>query len=297
MSEILKSPALKIATGSVMISFSAIFVKLTTTGPTVDGFYRMLFGVIGLVVIALVRKKPFHPNAQSITLACLAGILFALDISFWHRSIEHIGPGLATIIINLQVFILGAMGFIFYNEEVTWKYMLAIPIALVGMYLLIGTGWRLHGTNYKIGILQCMVAMLSYTYYIVVLRASQQTKQPLPAITNLAIICFTSAVLLGIIAYFSGESFLPSTDIDWFWLVLYGIFGQILGWLLITQGLPYISITRAGFLLLLQPACSFIWDIIFFDRVTVTEEVFGALLTLAAIFLSNTARQETRKTE
>ncbi|MCB1827750.1 MAG: EamA family transporter, partial [Coxiellaceae bacterium] len=116
--------------GSVMISFSAIFVKLTTTGPTVDGFYRMLFGGIGLVIITLIRKENYRANWPSYAFATLAGVLFALDLTFWHQSIMHIGPGLATVIVNLQVFILGIIGFTLYGDLINWKYAFSIPIAM-----------------------------------------------------------------------------------------------------------------------------------------------------------------------
>lgn len=286
----LKSPSFEIALGSILISFSSVFVKLTTTGPTVDGFYRMLFGAIGLFVMALIRKESFAGDKRGYILAIIAGVMLAFDLTFWHRSIHHIGPGLATIIINLQVFVLGLIGFLYYGEKVNWKYMLSIPVAIMGMYLLIGTGWQTHGGDFKLGIVQCFIAMLAYTLYIFNLRASQQTARHMATIPNLTIVCVASTMVLGLIALYTGESFMVNQQIDWLWLVLYGIFGQILGWLLISRGLPHISITRAGFLILLQPAGSFLWDILFFNRVTVGAEVFGAVLTLIAIFINNTGR-------
>lgn len=35
---------LRLLLGAVMISFSAVFVKLTTVAPTVSAFYRMFWG-------------------------------------------------------------------------------------------------------------------------------------------------------------------------------------------------------------------------------------------------------------
>jgi hypothetical protein len=46
-------------------------------------------------------------------LVCACGLFFALDLFCWHASILHIGPGLATIIDNFQVFVLTTVGILF----------------------------------------------------------------------------------------------------------------------------------------------------------------------------------------
>ncbi len=43
--------------GATMISFSAVFVKLAHVGPTVAGFYRMFFGGLILVFLALLGRQ------------------------------------------------------------------------------------------------------------------------------------------------------------------------------------------------------------------------------------------------
>ena len=75
---------------------------------------------------------------------------------------------------------------------------------------------------------------------------------------------------------------------NFIWLLLYGIFGQVLGWLLISAALPKIKLTVAGFLLLLQPALAFVWDITIFQRPTPMIEIAGSCITLLAIYLSST---------
>src|SRR6056297_1963711 len=98
--------AIQVAVGAIMVSFSAVFVKLSTVQPTMDAFYRMLFGGAILFLMALLRRESLWVDKKSFFFACLAGALFACDLSLWHKSILFIGPGLATIILNLQVFVL-----------------------------------------------------------------------------------------------------------------------------------------------------------------------------------------------
>jgi drug/metabolite transporter (DMT)-like permease len=57
-----------------------------------------------------------------------------------------------------------------------------------------------------------------------------------------------------------------------------------LGWSLISTAMRQIPATVAGLVLLLQPALSFVWDVLIFHRPTAVHEVFGVVLILGAIF-------------
>ncbi len=286
-------PQLQIIVGSIMISFSAVFVRLTSMGPTVDGFYRMLFGGVILAAIAILNRQKLLGNRRAMLFVALAGLFFSLDLIFWHRAIDPIGPGMATIIVNLQVFILIFLGLVFYGDKVKKAFYIAIPLAAIGMYFLIGMRWGELSESYRIGIYQCLIAMLSYTCYIIALRKSQQVKNKIPVIANLALISLISAVILGVVGFAQKESFVITSWVNFSWLFLYGIFGQVLGWLLISYGLPKVRLSVAGFLLLLQPALSFVWDIWFFNRTTPMIQVAGVLITLLAIYISSISRVTT----
>lgn len=288
----IKNASLQIALGSVMISFSGVFVKLTSTGPTVDGFYRMFFGCIGLVIIALLQKQKFFGSPKSFLLSMIAGILFASDLSFWHQSILYIGPGLATIIVNMQVFALGLIGCLWFKDSINWRYLASIPFAMLGMYLLVGTQWNLHGDDYRNGIWLGVAALTAYSFYIIFLRESQRCLNAPKSVSNLAIICFFSSVVLAFVSHHRHESFMATNPSDWLLLILYGVVCQILGWLLIAKGLAHTSVSRAGFFLLLQPAFALIWDILIFHRTTLMSEYLGAAITFFAIYLSNTGREQ-----
>lgn len=285
-----KKAAVQVAIGAVMVSFSAVFVKLSSVQPTMDAFYRMLFGGMILLIIALLRKEAFWIDKKAFFIAILAGILFAFDLSLWHRSILFIGPGLATIIINLQVFVLTFIGYLIYKEKLSLKFLFALPLALLGMYLLVGYNWTSYGKEFHLGVTLALIATCFYTSYIFAIRRSQTLEYKYKPVMNLAISSLAAAATAAIIALFQGEHFSISVPLDWIWLIMYGIFGQVLGWLLISMGLPKIKLSLAGFLLLLQPALAFIWGITIFREVPALVEIIGAIVTLVAIYLSSTAK-------
>ena len=281
-----------VAIGSVFIGFSAIFVKIIPMPSTVVGYYRMLFGALGLFIIGIIRREKYFHSWGAIGFAALAGFFLAIDVFSWQVSIRLIGPGLATIIGNLQIFILAAVGILIYKETVNWKFYIALPLALFGLYLLVGFHWQTFSMDYRSGVYFGLLAALTYGLYTTTLRHSHQLDNPnaLKPIPNITWVSLFSALCLGLAAKFQHESFSIPTSHDWVLLLNYALFGQLLGWLFILIGLPYLRISIAGFLLLLQPICSFVLDIVIFHRSTPLHEWIGVIITLLAIYLSLVAR-------
>jgi drug/metabolite transporter (DMT)-like permease len=78
-------------------------------------------------------------------------------------------------------------------------------------------------------------------------------------------------------------------------LLAYGVTAQVVGWLLISRGLPHVEAGRAGLILLLQPSLAFVWDILFFHRPTDAADVTGAVLALVAIYLGTRGHVRARE--
>ena len=135
-----KHPLTMILLGAVFISFSGVFVKLAEISPTGSAFYRVLFGGCILLFPAVYNKELAIPTQEQFWLMVFCGFAFALDLFIWHESIMYIGPGLATILGNFQVFILSAIGILFLGEPLRGRFLAAIPLAVGGLFLIFGDG-------------------------------------------------------------------------------------------------------------------------------------------------------------
>jgi drug/metabolite transporter (DMT)-like permease len=279
--------------GAILISFSAVFVNMAHVGPSVSAFYRVFFGGIILAVISLVRGDSFWAGKKAFKLVLLAGITFTLDLFFWHRSIIYVGPGLATILGNFQVFFVAGFAIFFLGEKPTLKLLLAIPMAVAGLFMIIGFDWAEAGSNYHIGVFLGLFTAISYTVYLLILRYSQRITTRLSIYSNLAIISLISAAFLGLEIFLRGQESFAIPDLQtWGALLGLGIVSQVLGWILISYGLPKMDASIAGLLLLLQPALAFTWDILFFGRSASAIIISGAILTIVAIYLGSTGRRK-----
>lgn len=281
--------------GAAMVSFTSVFVELANVGPTVSAFYRMLFGGGILLLITLIRRDRLWFGIKSLAIPFLCAFLFSLDLFFWHRSINFVGPGLATILGNMQVFFVAVLAVWLLKEKLGWRLIVAIPFAVVGLFLIVRTGWGQQGGDVKMGVLYGLLTALSYALYILVLRRSQseEQKRRYSLFANMAWISLMSAAMLGVTVWIEPKAHFAIPDLQsWAALIGLGIMGQVLGWVCISKGLPRVDASVAGLALLLQPALAFIWDIWFFNRSTTGLEYLGAGIVLTAIYLGSSKKKK-----
>ena len=286
------SPLVSVLIGAGCISFSAVWVKLTTVPPTVSAFYRVFFGFLILLAICLVRREYHALGLRQLLWGLLCGLFFALDLFCWHASIGFVGPGLATILANFQVFILAGAGLLFLGERLQLHFLLAVPIALGGLYLLVGGPWQSLGTDYRWGLVYGLLTALCYSGFLLILRKLQQEAPSFSFFFNLMLVSGASALFLGLWLAGSSTSFVIPDSTNWLALISLGLFSQTIGWALIAGGMPRLRASLTGLVLLMQPLLSFVWDVSLFDRPTTLVNWVGVTGTLLALYLGMLGKAE-----
>jgi drug/metabolite transporter (DMT)-like permease len=284
---LLGNPTLRLFIGAALISLSPVWVKLVSVSPTTSGFYRVLIGGAALALYLLISGQRLQLPKRTWNILLLAAVFFALDLWFWHRSIYYIGPGLSTLLANFQVFIMTAAGIIFLRESPRPVQLIAIPLAVVGLALIVGLDWTGLPPGYRLGIIFGLLTAASYAAYLLCLRESRAGSQHQLPSREVAIISLVTAVILGISALLEGESLAIGSLQDAVWLGAYGLLSQCIGWMFIASSLPHVSTTEAGIALLLQPTLSFAWDVLFFARPMTATELLGAAIALLAIYMGS----------
>lgn len=275
--------------GAVMISFSAVWVKLAQVTPTASALYRVGFGSLFLTVVLLVRRENPWRGWSCMGMALAAALFFALDLFTWHRSIGYVGPGLATILGNFEVFLVPLAGLLLYGERPGLRFMASVPLAVAGLILLVGVRWDQLTADYRIGIYYGLGTAVFYTGFLVILRKVQSHPSKPSAALSLLVVSAATAVYLAAEMLRTGESFAIPDPRSAMALVALGLMSQTVGWLLITHALPRIPAAVAGLVLLLQPSLAFVWDVLFFDRTTTATAWLGVAVALLAIYLGATS--------
>ncbi|MFB3064612.1 MAG: EamA family transporter, partial [Gammaproteobacteria bacterium] len=235
---------IRLLIGAVLISFSAVFVTVLSVPPTVSAFYRLLFGGGFLLLYILATKRSLARALTGLLAIFLAAAFFAADLWTWHRSIIYVGPGLATMLANFQVFFLALAGVLFFGERWRWQLMVAIPMALLGLGMIVGFDWRILTVEYRTGIWLGLLTAVFYAAYILSLRRARTDGRRRSAVADLALVSLISAAVLGVGAVAAGDSLALSWSEDLGILLAYALVAQVFGWLLIAHSLAQVPASR-----------------------------------------------------
>ena len=282
---------IKMLVAAIIISTSSVWVKTAAVAPSVSGFYRMFIGGTVLLAICFIQRLRLWHNTKHLLWLFLAGFFFACDLFFWHRSIFFVGPGLATVLGNFQVFFMALAGYLFYREIIGLTFFIGLVSTMTGLFLMVGINWSDLTGDYQLGVIYGILTAVAYTGFMLSLRHVQTDESGLSAIANLGIASIFTALILFIELTFEGLDITLPNSQAWISLLILGVFCQVIGWLLITQSMPKLSTSIVGVLLLLQPALSMLWDILFFYRPMSKMDIIGLGMVLFGVYLATVKKR------
>src|SRR5204862_485659 len=132
-------PAVTAVAGAVTIAFSAILVRLSHATPSTAAVFRCAYAVPLLALLAWVERRRYGPRSRrDVMLSIVAGAFFAADLICWHHAIGDVGAGLATVLGNLQVVLVGLLAWALLAERPDRRVLAAIPVVLAGVILISG---------------------------------------------------------------------------------------------------------------------------------------------------------------
>ena len=119
--------------GACVIGLSPILVRLSDTGPAAAGFWRLFFA---LPLLAVMTVRTSGPLGRPSRIALIAGVMFALDLGFWHYGIKYTSVTNATVLSNLTPVVVTAFAWIFLKERPRGLFLVAVAVAMAGVWLM-----------------------------------------------------------------------------------------------------------------------------------------------------------------
>jgi drug/metabolite transporter (DMT)-like permease len=277
--------------GAACLSTGAVWVKLAEVPPSVSAFWRMAFGALFLGLWLLATRRPFLARGKGSGLYLLAAAAFAVDLFLYHRSILLVGPGLATLLANFQVFVLALVGGLLLREALGPRFFVGLGTAVLGLWLIVGLGWDAFAPEYRLGVWLGLATALAYATYILLLRRAQQAVGASRPETGLWQVSLACALMMWLSVAIEGHSVVVSDLHSLGYLATLGLVTQVGGWLFILYAIPRLPASLVGLLLLLQPSLAFVWDVWLFERPVGRAEAVGIMLALTGIFFGTVRRR------
>src|SRR5437588_11801966 len=127
-------PVAAVLVGAVAIAFSGILFRLSHVSPTTGAFYRCVWALPPLWLLSRREDRRFGPRPlRARRLAWIAGMFFAADLVLWHNAVEQVGAGLATVLGNTQVVLVGLLAWALLHERPHRSALAAIPVVGIGV--------------------------------------------------------------------------------------------------------------------------------------------------------------------
>ena len=281
------------AGGAFVIAFSAILVRLADVSPSTAAVFRCAYALPLLAALAMIeRRRHGSRTSRERSVALLAGVFFAADLTFWHHSIAAVGAGLATVLGNVQVVLVGVIAWVALGERPHRRSAQAVPVVLLGVVLISGAlGSGAYGDDPLLGTVYGLLTALTYAIFILLLRrAGADARRPAGPLFDASLSSAVFAALAGVAL--GDVDFAPALESQ-AWLVTLALSSQVLGWLLISVSLPRLPALLTAITLTLQPVGSVLLSVVLLSEDPSAVQLAGVAIVIAGIVLATAQARRT----
>jgi drug/metabolite transporter (DMT)-like permease len=267
--------------GALTIAFSAILVRKADVSPATAAVFRCAYALPVLGLLAWIERRRHGPRTpREIRLSLWAGAFFAADLICWHYAIADVGAGLATVLGNLQVVLVGVLAWMTLGERPEARVVYAVPVVLFGVVLISGAlGHGAYGADPVRGVIFGVATGVTYAGFILMLRQSgRDLRRPVGPLFEATASATVFALITGLII---GDVNLAPSWPSHAWLLVLALSSQVVGWLLISVSLPRLPAALTSVLLTIQPVGSVLLGVILLGEAPSALQLAG----VAAIFV------------
>jgi drug/metabolite transporter (DMT)-like permease len=276
-------PVLAGVLGALVIAFSGILVRLADVSPSTAAVFRCLWALPPLALLAWLERRRYGRRTRRDRLIALgAGVIFAINLTVWHHSIEGVGAGLSTVLGGIQVMLVPLFAWAVLGERPENRALGAIPVVFTGVVLISGViGSGAYGSDPVLGGILGVLTAIVYSLFILTLRqGNTDERRPAGPLFD--------ATLTGCI--FSALGGLVAGDLDptpglesQVWLVTLALTSQVVGWLLISVSLPRLPAVITSIVLMLQPVSTVFLSAVLLDEAPSAVQLSGVAVVLAGV--------------
>lgn len=268
--------------GAAAIGFAPIFVRLTETGPAAAGFWRLLFALPWLAMLA------FRPGAARGTRDIpwkwvgLAGVFFAADLLCWHYGVTWTSVTNATVLTNLTPVVVTLAAWFIFRERPRRMFVAGLALALAGAMTMAFSQSGARGINPPMGDLLSLVTALWYGgYFIAIGAARKQADATRVMLWSTAV----GAPLLLVSALLLNEDLRPDTLAGWGACAALGVV-HVVGQGAIAWALGRLPTALASVVVFVQPVVAAGLGLLFFGEPIGLIQGLGGVIALVGVAIA-----------
>ncbi len=251
-----------------------IFVKAVSHLPTMEVvFFRC--GISLAICLYLLQKEKVDWRGSNRKLLFLRGVFGTVSLYAYFLTLAHMPLGTAVTIQYLSPIFTTILALVILDEKVrpiTWLFYL---ISFAGVFIMRGFNEQIELLYVFIGVLSAIGSASAY----VTIRTIKNLEHPLVVVLHFQ--------LLGTITgfAFSTTNFVMPQGIDWFYLLMVGVFTQ-LGQVSMTKSFQTENVSKVSILVYTGVIYATLAGYLFFDEVYNVGTLAGMLMVIAGVGLS-----------
>lgn len=279
--------------GSFAMASSAAIVFNLDAEPMSVAAYRCLLAVPMLLPFVLwelrrVDRSQALPR-RTVIGAVIGGVAIGIDYAFYNTSIGLIGPGIATVLINLQIVLLPLLAWVAEGVRPMKQLALIVPMMMLGVAFAAGAFDEAE-INW-LGVGAGIIAGAAYAAYLAIIRrTAPSTLRPAP-FTVLTIVCITAGLTTGGAALASGRFQVPTQAPDWLWLIALAFIGQLVVYLSFNIAMTSLSEVTSSTLMLTGPIFAILLGVTLFAVTPTAWQLVGCAIIIAGAWWTVKARR------
>ncbi|MBN9413223.1 MAG: DMT family transporter [Candidatus Paracaedimonas acanthamoebae] len=280
-------------TGAALLGFSPILVRLSTIEPLSTGFFRFFLAFPFLFSWMLFDH---HQDIQSKAprtkreyfLLISAGVYLALDIAFWHWSLQKTAVANATLLNNLTSIFVAAISWLVLRIKLGRSTVIGILLATLGAALLVGERNEAH-VSQLLGDSQALISAVFYAGYVL---AVKQLRQHFSAATIMTWSGLASMYTLALMMGIYEHHLLPASWQDWLPIMGLAIIVHVLGQGFVAYGMGQLTAAFSSVALMISPIVSTIVAWYLFSEELTLIKMLGGIIILIGLVI---ARESEKK--
>ena len=271
--------------GVLLLSTSAIFVKMAEAPSGIIAFYRLLFTLAFLVPALLARKKEreqlVHLNGRQLRLAVISGALLAVHWVMWFESLRYTSVASSTVLVSLQPLFSILFGALFLKERVSKWGMVGVFLAIFGSAIIGWGDFQVSGAAFWGDVLSFASAGVISLHFLF----GQLLRKELDVLPY-TVVCYTaSTICLAIYALAAGQSFSGYSFQTWGCFLGLALFATVGGQCVFNLLLKYLTASAVTMGILGEPVGTIILAFFIFGESITLQQTAGMLLILGGLWL------------
>ena len=273
-----------VLSGTVGISFAAIFIRFSTAPAPVLVLYRMTITALLLSVPTLMKaghREELRMLDKKVLLCCVAsGVFLALHFFSYFNAVRETSVASAVLLTDAEVFFTGIAGYLMFKERISRMSIPGIFIAFAGC-IMVAVNDAGGGSNMLKGDLLAIAASVSMAGYTMMGRIC---RQHISTTLYTWIVYLVTAGVAFVVLTASGTPVLGYDPVNWLTTLGMAVVATLLGHNIFSWGLKYFNAATISTIKLAEPVFSALLAVLFFREIPTPLALFGSAVIIFGIW-------------